>query len=112
MLIYGDRTILPGTELLLTPGHTLGLQSVAVPTNQRTAVPTLDCAHVHQSFEIDLSSSLMFDLPGWMRTPSEVWRKVPGKLGLLFSGHVRDMFFNDPRIAEDANTPGVGGDQT
>jgi glyoxylase-like metal-dependent hydrolase (beta-lactamase superfamily II) len=71
VLIHGDQAILPGTELLLTPGHTPGLQSVAVTTNQRIVVLTLNCAHVHQNFEIGLPSSLIFDLPGWMRAFSE-----------------------------------------
>jgi len=42
VLICGDQTIQPvigpGSELLLTPGQTLGLQSIAVKTNEGIAV--------------------------------------------------------------------------
>jgi glyoxylase-like metal-dependent hydrolase (beta-lactamase superfamily II) len=112
VLIHGDQAILPGTELLLTPGHTPGLQSVAVTTNQRIVVLTLNCAHVHQNFEIGLPSSLIFDLPGWMIAYPEAWREATGNLGLLFSGHDRVIVFSYPRIAEGANALGVRGGQT
>ena len=101
VLIDGDREILPGIELLLTPGHTPALQSVAVKTAKGVAVLASDCAHVHQSFVIDLPSSLVCDLPGWMRSYSKLREKVGGNLGMLFAGHDRDMLLKYPRVAED-----------
>jgi glyoxylase-like metal-dependent hydrolase (beta-lactamase superfamily II) len=100
-LIDGDQEILPGIELLLTPGHTPALQSVAVNTAKGVAVLTSDCAHVHKSFEIDLPSSLVSDLPGWMRSYSKLREKVGGNLSLLFPGHDRAMLLNYPRVADD-----------
>ena len=100
-LIEGDQQILPGIELLLTPGHTPALQSVAVQTAQGLAVLTSDCAHVRQSFEADLPSSLVCDLPGWMRSYSKLREKVGVNLKMLFPGHDKDMLLNYPQIAED-----------
>ncbi len=100
-LIDGDRQIVPGIEVLLTPGHTPALQSVAVKTAKGVAVLTSDCAHLRKSFEIDLPSSLVCDLPGWMNSYSKLRRKVGGDLSLLFPGHDREMLFDYPRVAED-----------
>jgi glyoxylase-like metal-dependent hydrolase (beta-lactamase superfamily II) len=100
-LIDGDQRILPGIELLLTPGHTPALQSVAVNTAKGIAVLASDCAHVHQSFEADLPSSLVCDLPGWMRSYSKLREKVGVNLAMLFAGHDRDMLLNYPQVAED-----------
>jgi glyoxylase-like metal-dependent hydrolase (beta-lactamase superfamily II) len=100
-LVDGDQQILPGIEVLLTPGHTPALQSVAVKTARGVAVLTSDCAHVHKSFEVDMPSSLICDLPGWLRSFSKLREKVGGNLSLLFPGHDREMLFDYPRVAED-----------
>ena len=49
VLIKGDQTILPGIELLLAPGHTPGLQVVAVNTAKGTAIVGSDCAHIFRN---------------------------------------------------------------
>jgi glyoxylase-like metal-dependent hydrolase (beta-lactamase superfamily II) len=100
-LIDGDQEILPGIEVLLTPGHTPALQSVAVQTAKGLAILTSDCAHLHRSFEMDLPSSIICDLPGWMRSFSRLREKVGGNLAMLFPGHDKDMLLTYPRIAED-----------
>jgi glyoxylase-like metal-dependent hydrolase (beta-lactamase superfamily II) len=100
-LIDGDQQILPGIEVLLTPGHTPALQSVAVRTAKGLAVLASDCAHVHRSFELDLPSSLISDLPGWMHSYSKLREKVGGNLAMLFPGHDKDMLLKYPRVAED-----------
>jgi glyoxylase-like metal-dependent hydrolase (beta-lactamase superfamily II) len=100
-LIDGDQQVLPGIEVLLTPGHTPALQSVAVQTAKGLAILTSDCAHVHRSFEIDLPSSIIVDLPGWMHSYSKLREKVGGNLAMLFPGHDKDMLLAYPLIAED-----------
>ncbi len=101
ILIDGDGQILPGIQLLLTPGHTPALQSVAVQTAKGLAVLASDCAHVHKSFEVDLPSSLITDLPGWMQSYSKLREKVGGNLAMLFPGHDAKMLLDYPRVAED-----------
>jgi glyoxylase-like metal-dependent hydrolase (beta-lactamase superfamily II) len=100
-LVEGDQEILPGIELLLTPGHTPGLQSMAVATSKGTAILTSDCAHVHRSFVEDNPSSLITDLPAWLGSYTKLRRKVDGDLSMLFPGHDKDMLEKFPKVAED-----------
>jgi glyoxylase-like metal-dependent hydrolase (beta-lactamase superfamily II) len=101
ILIDGDQQILPGIEVLLTPGHTPALQSVAIQTAGGLAVLTSDCAHIRRSFETDLPSSIICDLPGWMDSYARLREKVGGDLARLFPGHDAEMLVKYPRIAED-----------
>lgn len=101
VLVDGDREILPGIKLLLTPGHTPALQSVAVATAKGLAVLTSDCAHVHRTFEMDMPSSMICDLPEWMRSLTKLRELVSGKLDMLFPGHDVAMRLNYPEVAED-----------
>ena len=101
VLIEGDREILPAIELLLTPGHTPGLQSMAIGTPKGTAILTSDCAHVHRSFVEDTPSSLITDLPAWLGSYTKLRRKVGGDLSMLFPGHDKDMLERYPKVAED-----------
>jgi glyoxylase-like metal-dependent hydrolase (beta-lactamase superfamily II) len=101
VLVEGDQEILPGIELLLTPGHTPGLQSMAVETPKGTAILASDCAHVHRSFVEDNPSSLITDLPAWLESYTKLRRKVGGELSMLFPGHDKDMLEKFPKVAED-----------
>lgn len=101
VLIDGDQEILPGIKLLLTPGHTPALQSVAVTTAKGLAILTSDCAHVHRTFEMDMPSSMICDLPEWMRSLAKLRELVNGNLDMLFPGHDVGMRLNYPEVAED-----------
>jgi glyoxylase-like metal-dependent hydrolase (beta-lactamase superfamily II) len=101
ILVDGDMQLLPGVELMLTPGHTPALQSMAVKTAKGTAVLTSDCAHIHQSFVKDTPSCLITDLPAWLNSYSKLKEKVKGKLEMLFAGHDKDLLLNYPKVAED-----------
>lgn len=101
ILVDGDREILPGIKLLLTPGHTPALQSVAVATAKGLAVLTSDCAHIHRTFEMDMPSSMICDLPEWMRSLAKLRDLVSGNLDMLFPGHDVAMRLNYPEVAED-----------
>ncbi|MEW6670627.1 MAG: N-acyl homoserine lactonase family protein [Thermodesulfobacteriota bacterium] len=98
-LLTGDREILPGVECLLAPGHSPGLQAVAVPTVRGTAVLGSDCAHVFRNFQEDWPSSFIFDLAAWMRSYDKLRAKVASP-ELLFPGHDPLMAREYPRVAE------------
>jgi N-acyl homoserine lactone hydrolase len=55
-LIDGDQEILPGIELVTTPGHAPGHQSVIVRglANTGTLILSADAAHTHREFEEEL----------------------------------------------------------
>ena len=99
-LICGDQIILPGIELLLTPGHTLGLQSVAVNTAKGKAIVASDCAHIARSFKEDNPSCLIMDLVGWLGSYEKLRAKA-SSIDLIFPGHDVKMLNDFPKVAED-----------
>jgi N-acyl homoserine lactone hydrolase len=54
--VDGDTELLPGIELVATPGHAAGHQSVVVRglANTGTLILTADAAHTHREFEEEL----------------------------------------------------------
>jgi glyoxylase-like metal-dependent hydrolase (beta-lactamase superfamily II) len=100
IMIDGDQTILPGIELLLAPGHTPGLQVVAVNTAKGTAIVGSDCAHIFRNYEEDIPSIFVTDMVAWMKTYNKLKSKV-SSADLLFPGHDMKMFTEYPLVAED-----------
>jgi len=98
--VCGDQKLMPGVELLLTPGHTIALQSVAVNTRKGTAVVASDCAHIAKSFKDDMPSSLICDLPGWMQSFDKLKAKA-SSIDLLFPGHDAKLLQDYPKVALD-----------
>ena len=99
-LIRGDRRILPGIELLLTPGHTIGLQAVAVNTSRGTAIVGSDLAHTFASYKTDIPSAIITDLIVWMKSYDKARAKASSP-DLLFPGHDVGLMENYERVAED-----------
>lgn len=64
-VVEGDTKISDGIELLLTPGHTAGTQSVAVKTARGTAIITGFCC-IQENFEppLELRGRMSFFTPG------------------------------------------------
>jgi glyoxylase-like metal-dependent hydrolase (beta-lactamase superfamily II) len=99
IIVRGDQEILPGIELLLAPGHTSGLQAVAVNTAKGTAILGSDCGHLFRNYEEEMPSCFITDLPAWMRTYDKLKSKV-SSLSLLFPGHDVKMATQFPSVAE------------
>ena len=100
VLLKGDNEILPGIECLLSPGHTIGLQAVAVQTGEGTAVLGSDCGHTFRNYQEDWPSALITDLVEWMKTYDRL-RSWVTSMDLLFPGHDPLMTANFPAVAED-----------
>ncbi len=100
VLLNGDQQIMPGIQCLLAPGHTVGLQALAVNTAKGTAILGSDCAHVFRNYREDWPSSLIVDLVGWMKTYEKLRARV-SSLDLLFPGHDRRMLEDYPEVAKD-----------
>jgi glyoxylase-like metal-dependent hydrolase (beta-lactamase superfamily II) len=100
VLVDGDREILPGIELLLAPGHTPGLQAVAINTARGTAVLGSDCGHIFKNYEDEIPSCFIVDLVSWMKSYDKLKAKVSSP-DLLFPGHDIRMLTDYPKIAED-----------
>ncbi len=99
-LIRGDKKILPGIELLLAPGHTIGLQVVAVNTTKGTAIVGSDLAHLFASYRTDIPSAIITDMIAWMKSFDKIRAKA-SSIDLIFPGHDPALLTNYPKVAED-----------
>lgn len=99
VLVEGDRSIAPGLELLLVPGHTVGLQAAMVHTAKGKLILASDCAHIHRSFKEDIPSCLITDMVAWLKSYDKLRRKT--SLELIFPGHDVMMLNDFPKVAEN-----------
>lgn len=100
VLIKGDQEVRPGIELLLAPGHSPGLQVVAVNTVKGIAILGSDCGHIFKNYEMEIPSCFIIDMVAWMKTYDKVKARV-SSLDLLFPGHDMKMLTDYPKVAED-----------
>lgn len=99
VIVEGDQAIAPGINLLLVPGHTVGLQAVMVATAKGKAILASDCAHIHRSFKDDIPSCLITDMVAWLRSYDKLRSKT--SLDLIFPGHDVMMLNDFPKVAEE-----------
>lgn len=100
LMVCGDQKIMPGIELLFAPGHTIGLQAVAVNTDKGTAIVAPDCAHIARSLKEDNPSRLITDMIAWLENYDDLRAKT-SSIDLIFPGHDVMMVQNYPKVAED-----------
>jgi len=100
VLVQGDQNIAPGVDVLLTPGHTIALQSVAVSTAKGTAIVASDCGHLARNFKEDTPTILITDLISWMESYDKL-RSKASSLDLVFPGHDAGLLQDYPMVAED-----------
>lgn len=100
VLICGDQKIIPGIELLFSPGHTIGLQTVAVNTAKGTAIVASDCLHAHRAFKENNTSIFITDLIAWVESYDRLRMKATS-IDLVFPGHDMSLATKYPKVAED-----------
>jgi glyoxylase-like metal-dependent hydrolase (beta-lactamase superfamily II) len=96
VLLEGEQEVLPGLTCFPAPGHTPGLQAVAVETEAGTAVLGSDCGHVFQNYRESRPSCLICDLPAWIESFKRVKERASSD-ELLFPGHDSLMLTGYPR---------------
>jgi glyoxylase-like metal-dependent hydrolase (beta-lactamase superfamily II) len=101
-LVQGDEEILPGIQLLLCPGHTVGLQTVVVNTEKGKAVIGSDSAHTFSSYRTDIPSAIITDMISWIRSYDKI-RAEASAIDLIFPGHDLTLLDNYPEVAEDVS---------
>ena len=97
--VKGDQAILPGIELLSAPGHTPGLQVVAVNTARGTAILGSDCGHLFRNYQEEVPSCFIVDLVAWMTSYDKV-KSAVSSIDLLFPGHDMKMLTDYPMVAD------------
>ena len=98
VMVDGDFSIAPGLDLILAPGHTLGLQVVRVNTAKGPAIVGSDLAHMFRGYKEDIPSVFIMNLPDWIRSFDKVKAMAP--LEFIFPGHDVLMSSNYPTVAE------------
>jgi glyoxylase-like metal-dependent hydrolase (beta-lactamase superfamily II) len=98
VIVDGDYNLAPGVDLLLAPGHTLGLQVVRVNTAKGPAIVGSDCAHLFRGYQEDTGSAFIMDMPAWIQSFDKV--KSKAAIDLIFPGHDVLMADNFPEVAE------------
>jgi len=99
VIVDGDYNLAPGVDLLLAPGHTLGLQVVRVNTAKGPAVVGSDCAHLFRGYQEDTGSCFIMDMPAWIQSFDKV--KSKAAIDLIFPGHDHLMNEKFPKVVED-----------
>ena len=99
-LICGDQKIIPGIEVLLAPGHTPGLQAVAVNTAKGTAFVASDLSPIHRALREDLTGSVYTDLISSLASYDKIKARATS-IDLIFVGHDAKLFTDFPKVAED-----------
>lgn len=82
-LVDGSDVIVPGIEVFLTPGHTLGHQSVLIRGERTTAVIAGDVGITYRNFEEDIAVGFNCDLAACYRSMEKIRRVAD----LYFAGH-------------------------
>jgi len=85
--------------LLHTPGHTIGMQSVAVNTEKGVAIVGSDTAHVFSSYRTDIPSGIIMDMIAWMKSYDKMRAKA-SSVDLIFPGHDSALLEKFPKVAE------------
>jgi glyoxylase-like metal-dependent hydrolase (beta-lactamase superfamily II) len=98
-VVNGDKIIESGIEVLLTPGHTPGLQSVAVNTGQKEAIITSDCGHLWRNFKDDRPSAFITDMMAWLESYDKIRSRTT--IDLIFPGHDTALSRQYPEVAEN-----------
>jgi glyoxylase-like metal-dependent hydrolase (beta-lactamase superfamily II) len=98
-ILDGDQFVGPEMEVLLSPGHTPGLQVVVLPTAKGQTVVASDLGHLFRTFTEDRPSGIITDIRPWMDSLDKV--RPRARLENIFPGHDALMATNFPRIAQD-----------
>ncbi len=100
VFICGDQKMMPGIEVLFAPGHTPGLQTVAVNTAKGTAFVASDLTHIHRALREDLTGTVYTDSISSLASYDKVKAKA-ASLDLIFVGHDVNMYNDFPKVAQD-----------
>ena len=91
ILVEGDREgILPGVDVYLTPGHTIGTMTVCVATVKGRVCYTSDAVYTYRNIEEDIPLGLALDASLAVESFKKIRRLLRG--GTLIPGHDPAMF--------------------
>lgn len=80
--VDGDREILPGIRVILTPGHTPGSQAVLIDTTDGLYAIPGDTVYNMDQYDNNLPVGVMLDFPSWYRSIEKLKSYKPKVLPL------------------------------
>ncbi len=91
ILVEGDREgILPGVDVYLTPGHTIGTMTVCVATVKARVCYTSDAVYTYRNINEDIPLGLALDGSKAVESYKKIRRVLRG--GILIPGHDPGLF--------------------
>ncbi len=91
ILVEGDREgILPGVDVYLTPGHTIGTMTVCVATVKGRVCYTSDAVYTYRNFEENIPLGLALNSSQAVESFKKIRRLLRG--GTLIPGHDPALF--------------------
>lgn len=105
ILVDGDREgLLPGVDVYLTPGHTIGTLTACVATTKGRICYASDAVYTYQNIDEDIPLGLAYDGSLAVDSYAKIRRILRG--GTLIPGHDRAMFtkpgdFGFRRVSEN-----------
>jgi len=97
MLPDGDvEDLIPGLDVYLTPGHTMGTMTVCVDTLKGRVCYASDSVYTYRNIEEDIALGFGLDLYGSVESFAKI-RKIVGK-GTLIPGHDPELFSNPKKL--------------
>jgi glyoxylase-like metal-dependent hydrolase (beta-lactamase superfamily II) len=106
ILVDGDREgLLPGVDVYLTPGHTIGTMTVCVDTRKGRVCYTSDAVYTYKNIHEDIPLGLALDASQAVESYKKIRRLLRG--GVLIPGHEPALFrrpadFGFRRVSEHA----------
>lgn len=92
IFVNGNKQIFPGIEVILAPGHSAGLQMVAITDGNSRILLTSDASHFYNHYQEDRLFSTLDNLPG-MYDSLEMIREEENRGSIIVPGH-------DPLVME------------
>ncbi len=91
ILVEGDREgILPGVDVYLTPGHTIGTMTVCVTTVKGRVCFASDAVYTYRNIDEDIPIGLARDASQAVESYKKIRRLLRG--GILIPGHEPAIF--------------------
>jgi glyoxylase-like metal-dependent hydrolase (beta-lactamase superfamily II) len=100
-VVKGDEAnILPGISLYLTPGHTAGTQTAAVPTRKGIIPICGDTVYTYRNLNENIPLGFGYDLVQMLNSYDKV-RQIMGTGKIFVPGHDPDFFNMFPKVADN-----------
>lgn len=97
-LVRGDKEIIPGVRVILTPGHSIGHQSVLLHENYTRYIIAGDACMCYENLLPNKEKNIEFTMIGRYMDVNSAWmslKKIKSLSGIILPGHDDTVFKNN-----------------